>query len=85
MRTGMTHSNQIGIFDTQITEILEFHKGNAAPALFERYRISGENRDDFVAALIARLCILEALACPTGGIDMAETRKESRKHDYLVA
>lgn len=46
--------------DSQITQILEFHKGGAASALFERYRISGQNRDAFVAALIGRLCVFEA-------------------------
>lgn len=46
--------------DSQITQILEYHKGESAPALFERYRISGGNRDAFVAALIGRLCLLEA-------------------------
>lgn len=45
--------------DSQITQILEFHKGAATSALFERYRISGSNRDAFVAALIGRLCVFE--------------------------
>lgn len=45
--------------DSQITQILEYHKGGAASELFERYRISGSNRDAFVAALIGRLCLLE--------------------------
>lgn len=57
---AMNNSNEIGIFDNQITEILEFHKGNAAAALFERYRIPGTNRDSFVAALVGRLCLLES-------------------------
>lgn len=46
--------------DSQITQILEYHKGAAASALFEQYRASGTNRDAFVAALIGRLCLLEA-------------------------
>jgi hypothetical protein len=46
--------------DSQITQILEYRKGSAASALFERYRISGVNQDAFVSALIGRLCVLEA-------------------------
>lgn len=60
MRIVMTNPENIVYQDSQITQILEFHKGAAAPALFERYRIAGENRDAFVAALIGRLCVLEA-------------------------
>ncbi|WP_368647743.1 hypothetical protein ABRZ00_12840 [Castellaniella ginsengisoli] len=45
--------------DSQITQILEFHKGAAAPVLFERYRMAGANQEAFVAALIGRLCVLE--------------------------
>lgn len=56
----MKTSENIVHQDSQITQILEYHKGTAAPALFERYRISGTNRDAFVAALIGRLCMLEA-------------------------
>lgn len=56
----MPNPENIVYQDSQITQILEFHKGAAAPALFERYRIAGENRDAFVAALIGRLCLLEA-------------------------
>lgn len=55
----MSNPENIVYQDKQITQILEYHKGSAAPALFERYRISGENRDAFVAALIGRLCVLE--------------------------
>jgi len=45
--------------DKQIEQIINANHGNAVSALFERYRISGNNRDTFVAALIARLCLLE--------------------------
>ncbi len=55
----MSNSNQIVLFDKQITEILDFHKGNSASYLFERYRISRIDADSFVAALIARLCLAE--------------------------
>lgn len=58
----MPGPENIGYQDTKITQILEYHKGAAAPALFERYRISGVNKDAFVAALIARLCLIEAKA-----------------------
>lgn len=58
----MSSSENIVYQDAQITEILEYHKGNAASALFERYRISGVNKDAFVAALIGQLCITEARA-----------------------
>lgn len=56
---GMPNPENIVYQDSQITQILEFHKGMAAPVLFERYRISGVNQDAFVAALIGRLCMLE--------------------------
>ena len=56
----MNNSNQIGISDKKITEIINFYKGaDAAPHLFEQYRISGLQQDDFVAALIIRLCLSE--------------------------
>lgn len=48
--------------DSQITRIFEDHKGAAAAALFEQYRISGVNQGAFVAALIGRLCVLEVRA-----------------------
>lgn len=63
----MNNSNLIGVSDKQISEIIEFHKGGSAPVLFEWYRISGVNQDDFVAALIARLCVLEARKHISGG------------------
>lgn len=50
--------------DRQIARILA--AGQATPsALFEAYRIAGENRDAFVAALIARLCVDQARAAIT--------------------
>jgi hypothetical protein len=58
----MPNPENIVYQDSQIAQILEFHKGAAAAALFERYRVSGENKDAFVAALIGRLCVLEARA-----------------------
>jgi len=63
----MTKPENIVYQDSQITQILEYHKGEAAQALFERYRISGQNRDAFVAALIGRLCLLEAQRCLSKG------------------
>ncbi len=50
-------NNSLGMQDKKITEILDFYKGNSAPHLFERYRVSGEQKNDFVAALIMRLCL----------------------------
>lgn len=61
MNKAMSNSENIVYQDAQITRIIEQHKGGAAPVLFERYRISGENRDAFVAALIGRLCLLDAV------------------------
>lgn len=55
----MTSPVNIVYQDLKITQILEYHKGSAAPALFEQYRVSGQNRDAFVAALIGRLCLLD--------------------------
>ncbi|MCO7642545.1 hypothetical protein NJI34_37880 [Pseudomonas sp. S 311-6] len=48
--------------DGEIGSIISIHGSSSAPYLFERYRISGANRDTFVAALIGRLCVLEARA-----------------------
>lgn len=56
----MPNPENIVYQDSQITQILEYHKGAAVSALFERYRVSGVNQDAFVAALIGRLCVLEA-------------------------
>lgn len=59
--------------DSQITEILDFHKTAAAPVLFERYRISGKNQDAFVAALIGRLCLLDTQRmCRAKGVRTSE-------------
>ncbi|MBP6018780.1 MAG: hypothetical protein KA735_04760 [Burkholderiaceae bacterium] len=55
----MSNPENIVYQDKQITQILEYHKGAATSALFERYRISGVNQGAFVAALIGRLCVLE--------------------------
>jgi len=44
--------------DAQITQILTTNGANAVSALFEYYRI--HRSDDFVAALVGRLCMLHA-------------------------
>lgn len=55
----MSRHENVFYRNSQVTQVPEYHKGAAAPALFERYRISGSDRDAFVAALIGRLCLLE--------------------------
>jgi len=55
----MTTPEFIAHQDELIERILNANHGNAVSALFERYRICA-NRDTFVAALIARLCLREA-------------------------
>jgi len=45
--------------DEQIERVINANHGNAVSALFERYRIS-DDKDAFVAALIARLCLRES-------------------------
>lgn len=70
----MSRPSAIVIQDQQIARIMA--DGQAAPsALFEAYRISGENRDAFVAALIARLCVDQARA--TLGIPTPPTEAEA--------
>lgn len=54
----MGNTSTIVICDKKIEEILTFYGcPEAAPHLFERYRIFGEQKNDFVAALIMRLCL----------------------------
>lgn len=48
--------------DKQIGLIIGSKSINTASDLFDRYRIAGSNKDAFVAALIGRLCVLEAQA-----------------------
>ncbi|WP_156350612.1 MULTISPECIES: hypothetical protein [Achromobacter] len=55
----MNNSKDIVVQDLAIVQILTASRGAAAPLLFERYRISGQGQDAFVAALIARLCMAE--------------------------
>jgi len=57
----MATPEKIVFQDKRIAEILGAGRGNDAHDLFEYYRISAsQNRDVFVAALIGRLCVLEA-------------------------
>lgn len=56
----MRDSGSIVVQDQAIAQILTAAHGGAAPLLFERYRIAGQNKDAFVAALIMRLCVAEA-------------------------
>jgi len=56
----MVHPKKIVTQDKRISEFIDAGRANAASDLFEYYRILGENREAFVAALIARLCVLEA-------------------------
>lgn len=60
MGIAMSIPNEIVHQDERIETIIRSLGGNSAPALFESYRIAGTNRDAFVAALIGRLCVLEA-------------------------
>ncbi len=55
--------------DEEITRCLESSRETAATDLIERYRLAGQGRDHFVAALIARLCLLHT---------QAELHKEAR-------
>lgn len=56
----MSNSESIVFQDKKISQIIEYYGPAAAVSrLFEEYRIAGANRDDFVAALIARMCVLE--------------------------
>ena len=55
----MSSPENIVYQDKQIGLIIGANPAGSAPALFERYRVSGTNKDAFVAALIARLCLLE--------------------------
>jgi len=45
--------------DKEIEEVINTPNSNAVSVLFERYRLSN-NPDEFVAALIGRLCMLHA-------------------------
>jgi len=56
----MVHPKSIVAQDKRISEFIDTGRANAVSDLFEYYRIVGENREAFVAALIARLCVLEA-------------------------
>lgn len=60
MGIAMSIPNEIVHQDERIETIIRSLGSNSAPALFESYRIAGTNRDAFVAALIGRLCVLEA-------------------------
>jgi len=55
----MTSHRNVVFQDKKITEMLGSGRSSDAHDLFEYNRISGENRDAFVAALIGRLCVLE--------------------------
>lgn len=55
----MNDSRSVVVQDREIAQILTALRGAAAPVLFERYRISGQSQDAFVAALIARLCVAD--------------------------
>nr|WP_321268222.1 hypothetical protein [Alcaligenes faecalis] len=57
--------------DQKIETIIRAHGGNSASSLFESYRIAGTNRDAFVAALIGRLCVIEARAALDAKRDQA--------------
>lgn len=49
--------------DKKIVEIIGYYgAAGAISHLFEQYRVSGSNKDEFVAALIGRLCLLEQKA-----------------------
>ena len=55
----MSNPQSIVFQDGVISSILDANSSNSAAELFDRYRLSGANRDDFVAALIAKLCVLD--------------------------
>ena len=61
----MPNSSPIVWYDAEIARVLESDQGLAASELFERYRIAGEGRDSYVAALIGRLCVEHARAALT--------------------
>jgi len=55
----MAYPEHIVHQDELIERVINANHGNAVSALLERYRIAS-NKDTFVAALIARLCLREA-------------------------
>jgi hypothetical protein len=64
----------IVIQDKKIQEIIgHYGPGGAISRLYEQYRISGANKDEFVAALIGRLCLLEqkVYECTKNNLPMA--------------
>lgn len=59
----MSNPQIIVIQDKKIQEIIDYYgPSDAISHLFEHYRISGPCKDDYVAALVARLCLLEQKA-----------------------
>ncbi len=56
----MSKPQIIVVEDKKIQEIIDYYgPSGAIPHLFELFRISGASKDDLVAALIGRLCLLE--------------------------
>lgn len=63
----MFRSKSIIIQDKKINEIIGYYgPAEAVSHLFEEYRTAGYNKEDFVAALIARMCLLESRAQKKG-------------------
>lgn len=56
----MRDPSPVVLTDAEIARVLASDQGNAAERLFKRYRIAGTGRDAFVAALIGRLCVMNA-------------------------
>ncbi|MBK1780580.1 hypothetical protein JHL22_05060 [Advenella sp. WQ 585] len=57
----MSNSESITFENKKIKQIIEHYgPAKAISHLFEEYRVSGGNRDAFVAALIARMCLIES-------------------------